>query len=676
MGQPYPNLLNELDLGFTKLKNRVLMGSMHTGLEEKKLGFQRLATFYRERARGQVALIVTGGIAPNRSGWVGPFSAKLTSNKELKEHRLVTKAVHEEGGKIAMQILHSGRYGYHPLAVAPSRIKSPISPFTPWALPGFMVKRTIKDFVRCASLAREAGYDGIEVMGSEGYLINQFIALRTNKRTDEWGGSYQNRIRFPLEIIKQIRKAVGSDWIIIYRLSMLDLVKGGSSWDEITELAEKISEAGASIINTGIGWHEARIPTIATCVPRATFATITKKLKASVKIPLITSNRINTPEVAEKVLEEGCADMVSMARPFLADPDFVAKAKANRSDEINTCIACNQACLDHVFKMKEATCLVNPRACQETKIKIEPVKHIKRVAVIGSGPAGLAVALTCSQRGHLVEVFEREPQLGGQFNLAKKVPGKEEFGETIRFFSKQLKLQNVSVHIDHEIKSLSDSSIKNFDEIIVATGVTPRTPNILGIDHRKVLSYLDVLKYNKKVGKRVAIIGSGGIAVDTCEYLLKNTDKDSSRDPENFSKEWGFSLDGSKRGGLNEQENTLKTHREIYICQRSKGKTGKGLGKTTSWIHRISFKKHNVQILKDVKYTKIDDEGLHLECNGEKKLLNVDNIIICAGQNSLDHLYLNSAKTHNIHLLGGAQQALELDAKRAILEGTTLGAKI
>lgn len=672
MPSHYPYLLSPLDLGFTKLKNRVLMGSMHTGLEEEKDGINRLASFYAERARGQVGLIVTGGIAPNRAGWVGPFSSKLTNTREMKKHCFITDAVHQEGGKIALQILHAGRYGYHPLAVAPSRLKAPITPFTPWALTSWGIKRTIGDFVNCAKLAQEAGYDGVEIMGSEGYLLNQFIVARTNKRTDEWGGSYENRIRFPLEIVRQTREAVGKNFILIYRLSMLDLVEGGSSWEEVVQLGKKVAEAGATIINTGIGWHEARIPTIATRVPRAAFTFITHRLKQSLNIPLITSNRINTPEIAESILAMGHADMVSMARPLLADPEFVAKAMVNRSNEINTCIACNQACLDQVFERKVASCLVNPRACYETIITITPTKNVKRVAVVGAGPAGLSCALTLATRGHKVVLFEKSSHVGGQFNLAKQIPGKEEFDETIRYFRTQLQLHDVEIKLNHEAQV---EDLRNFDHVMIATGVVPYVPTFEGIEHPKVMSYLDVLRDHKHVGKRVAIIGTGGIGVDTTEFLLKNQ-RETSLHSETFLAEWGVDQTLSHRGGLLEKAAHFAPVREIHLFQRHTGKIGKNLGKTTAWIHRISLKHQGVKVHTGVVYNKFDNEGLHYTQNEKKQVLQVDNLILCTGQRPLRTLAAQIEGIIPYTLLGGADEAKELDAKRAIAQGVSLGRSI
>lgn len=667
----YPHLLSPLDLGFTTLKNRVLMGSMHTGLEEEKHGSERLAAFYAERARGQVGLIVTGGVAPNLAGWVAPFSAKLTKNSEVREHRKISEAVHKEKGKIVLQILHSGRYGYHPLAVAPSRIKAPISPFTPWALTNWGVERTIRNFIRCAQLSQEAGYDGVEIMGSEGYLINQFIAARTNKRTDRWGGSYENRIRFPLEIVRQVREKVGKNFIIIYRLSMLDLVEGGSSWEEIVSLGQQIAEAGATIINTGIGWHEAKVPTIATLVPRAAFSFVTKKLKEHVRIPLVTSNRINTPEVAEQVLADACADMVSMARPLLADADFVVKAMSDRAYEINTCIACNQACLDHAFEKKVATCLVNPRACYETIFTMQPSTKRKKVAVVGGGPAGLSCALTCAQRGHLVTLFEKSQELGGQFNLAKKIPGKEEFEETIRYFTQQLHRYGVTIRTNFEAgaKDLAD-----FDEIMLATGIVPHIPELVGIENPKVMTYLDVLRHGKSVGKRVAILGTGGIGVDTAEFLLHDKHR-TSLSTEAFLAEWGVDQTLQHRSGLLAKKEQPTPEREIFLFQRSPGKIGKNLGKTTAWIHRLSLKQSKVQIFDSVTYEKIDDEGLHYTRLGQKHVLAIDNIILCTGQRPLRTL-AEQITNRSFHLLGGADEARELDAKRAIAQGFQIGRQI
>ncbi len=671
---PYPKLFTPLNLGFTQLKNRVLMGSMHTGLEETKNGFEKMATYFGERAKGSVGLIVTGGIAPNRAGWVAPFSAKMTSKKEARKHKLITDRVHAEGGKICMQILHAGRYGYHFLAVAPSAIKSPISPFKPWRLSNRGVQKTISHFVRAAVLAKEAGYDGVEVMGSEGYLINQFIVSKTNKRTDEWGGSFEYRIRFPIEIVKGIRQAVGTNFIIIYRLSMLDLVDDGSTWEEVEYLGKEIEAAGATIINTGIGWHEARVPTIATMVPRGGFSWVTKRLMGKLKIPLITTNRINTPQIAEDILAKGHADMISMARPFLADADFMQKALENRADEINTCIGCNQACLDHVFKNKTASCLVNPRACHETELEYLPAKVKKKIGVVGAGPAGLAFATIAAQRGHEVHLFEADKEIGGQFNMAKQVPGKEEFYETLRYFKKQIELQGVQLFLNKKVDT-SFLKTQNFDEIIIASGVNPRRVNIDGIDHPKVLSYVDVLKKKKQVGKRVAIIGAGGIGFDVAEYIALEGESPSLNIPE-FMKEWGVDIEYKNRGALAKVEPQVSP-REIYLLQRSKGKPGSGLGKTTGWIHRSSLKMKKVTMINSVKYQRIDDEGLHFLRENKQELLQVDHVIICAGQEPLRELKepLEEAGL-SIHIIGGADEARELDAKRAIDQGMRLAANI
>jgi 2,4-dienoyl-CoA reductase (NADPH2) len=672
----YKHIFEPLDLGFTTLKNRVLMGSMHTGLEEEKNGIDKIAAYYAERARGGVGLIVTGGIAPNIQGWTGPFSARMSSKKHAKHHQKITKAVHAEGGKICMQILHAGRYGYHPFNVAPSAKKSPITPFTPFKLWESGIKRTINDFVNSAKLSKLAGYDGIEIMGSEGYLINQFIAKRTNKRTDSWGGDYANRMRLPIELVKQTREAVGKDFIIIYRLSMLDLVEGGSSWEEIVKLGKAIEAAGATIINTGIGWHESRIPTIATSVPRAAFTWVTKKMKEEIKIPLITSNRINMPETAEKVLAEGHADMISMARPFLADPEWVNKAKVEKSDEINTCIGCNQACLDHVFQRKVASCLVNPRACHETELNYLPTDNKKKIAVIGAGPAGLAAATISAERGHEVTLFDAASETGGQFNMAKQIPGKEEFYETLRYFNKQIELHNVNLKLETKV-STDDLANSDFDEIILATGIKPRELKIEGSNHSKVLSYIDVLKHKKPVGKRVAVIGAGGIGFDVSEYL-SHEGESTAVNADAWLKEWGIDKTLEARSGIEGiTPDFEKSPREIFMFKRSKGKFGGNLGKTTGWIHRSTLKKKKVQFIGEVVYNKIDDDGLHYTQNEEQKVLKVDNVVICAGQTPFKELYqplLELGK--NVHVIGGADFASELDAKRAINQGARLAAKL
>lgn len=640
------------------------MGSMHTGLEEEKNGFERMAAYYAERAKGGVGLIVTGGIAPNRAGWVGPFSARMTNRGHADKHRQITQAVHDNGGKICMQILHSGRYGYHPLCVAPSKIKAPISKFKPRALSGRGVERTISDFVRCAKLAKVAGYDGVEIMGSEGYLINQFIVSKTNKRTDKWGGSYQNRIQFPLEIVKRTREEVGENFIIIYRLSMLDLVDDGSSWEEVEMLAQEIEKAGATIINTGIGWHEARIPTIATMVPRGGFAWVTKKLMGKVKIPLITTNRINTPELAENILSEGCSDMISMARPFLADPDFMNKANENRSDEINTCIACNQACLDHIFERKTAACLVNPRACHETVLKVEKTTNVKRLAIVGAGPAGLSAAVTAAERGHVVTLFEAKNEIGGQFNLAKEIPGKFDFHQTLRYYQSQIKKHGVDVRLGQRF---SAEMAADFDSVILASGVLPRKLDLPGIDSQKVIPYYKLITENPNVGDRIAIIGAGGIGFDVAEFLLHG--KSEELETAEFMQQWGVDQSLSNRGGLTEPDKA-PLRKEVFLLQRKEGKIGGGLGKTTGWIHRATLKKAGVKMISGVTYEAITDAGLQISVKGQSKVLEVDHIIVCAGQIKNDGLFaeIQSIGT-DVQIIGGAKLSAELDAKRAISEG-------
>lgn len=671
----YPHLLKPLDLGFTTLKNRVLMGSMHVGLEEAPGGYERMAAFYAERAKGDVGLIVTGGIAPNQAGLTFAHASKLDSTEEAEKHKVITEAVHAAGGKIALQILHTGRYSYQPEIVAPSAIQAPINPIKPKAMTSAEVQQTIDDFANCAKLAQYAGYDGVEIMGSEGYLINEFIAARTNHRDDEWGGSYENRIRFPVEIVKRTREIVGENFIIIYRLSMLDLVEGGSTLEEVIQLAKAIEKAGATIINTGIGWHEARIPTIATKVPRAAFTWVTEKLKGEVSVPLITSNRINTPEMAEHVLASGHADMVSMARPMLADPDFVLKASEGRSDEINTCIGCNQACLDHIFSMKIATCLVNPRACYETELIFKEAQNQKNIAVIGAGPAGLSFAVYAADRGHQVKIFEASHQIGGQFNIAKTVPGKEEFYETLRYFNRQIELRpNIELVLNHPA-TYEELSQSDFDEIVVATGVTPRQLQFEGIDHPKVLSYLQVLKERVAVGQRVAIIGAGGIGFDTAEYLTHEGES-GSLNPEKFYEEWGIDTHYEHVGGL-KQPKVEASEQEIYLLQRKASSVGAGLGKTTGWIHRTGLKNRNVKMLAGVQYDKVDDQGLHITVDGKPTVLEVDNVVICAGQESFTAMYDQlKADGKNVHLIGGAKEAGELDAKRAIRQGAELAAVI
>ncbi|MER5557414.1 NADPH-dependent 2,4-dienoyl-CoA reductase [Streptomyces sp. NPDC002506] len=670
----YPHLLSPLDLGFTTLPNRVLMGSMHVGLEEAENGFERMAAFYAERARGGVGLMVTGGIAPNDAGRPYPGGARLTTEAEAAQHRVVTEAVHREGGRIAMQILHFGRYAYHEDLVAPSALQAPISPYVPNALSDDEVERTVEDFVRAAGLARSAGYDGVEIMGSEGYLINEFIAGATNRRTDRWGGSYENRMRFPVEIVRRTRERLGPDFIIIYRLSMLDLVPGGSTFDEVTALAQAIEAAGATIINTGIGWHEARIPTIATSVPRGAYTWVTKKLMGSVSIPLITSNRINTPEVAEQLLAEGRADMVSMARPFLADPEFVAKAGAGRPETINTCIGCNQACLDHTFSGKITSCLVNPRACHETELVLTPTKLRKRLAVVGAGPAGLAFAVSAAGRGHAVTLFDAADRIGGQLNIAKRVPGKEEFDETLRYYRTQLELLDVNVELNTEV-SAADLIPGGWDEIVIATGVTPRAPGIPGSDHPSVVTYLDVLRDGAPVGERVAVVGAGGIGFDVAEFLTDGGDA-ASLDAETYFRQWGVDTTYGERGGLRAAERP-KPPRQVHLLQRKTTKVGAGLGKTTGWIHRTELKHRGVTMVPGVRYDRIDDEGLHITVDGTSTVLPVDTVVLCTGQEPRRGLYEElSAAGATVHLIGGADVAAELDAKRAIDQGTRLAATL
>ena len=670
---PYPYLLAPLDLGFTTLRNRSLMGSMHTGLEEEKNGFERMAAFYGERARGGVGLIVTGGFAPNLAGRVYHFGSQLSFSWQVGKHRLITEAVHAEGGKIALQILHTGRYGYHPLNVAPSKLRAPINRFTPRALTRWGIRKTIGDYARCAQLAQKAGYDGVEIMGSEGYLINQFIAPQTNKRTDEWGGSFANRIRFAVEIVSATRARVGPNFIIIFRLSMLDLVEGGSTWDEVVELAKAIEAAGATIINTGIGWHEARIPTIATMVPRAAFAWVTRRLKGVVNIPLVTTNRINTPEVAEEVLASGCADMVSMARPFLADADFVVKAAANKGDEINTCIACNQACLDHIFAGRLTSCLVNPRACHETELVIEKTKTPKKVAVVGAGPAGMACATTAAECGHQVTLFDAADRIGGQFNIAKQIPGKEDFNETLRYFGRRIQTSGVTLQLNQRVDAAALKA-GGFDHVVLATGIVPRQPPIPGIESDKVASYLDIIEGRKEAGKTVAIIGAGGIGFDVGEFLTHAHDDRS--EAERFNDEWGIDPGYANRGGLKAPVDETAPRR-VFLLQRKSSKVGDGLAKTTGWIRRTLLKKRGVQMIGGVTYERIDDAGLHITVDGEPKTLAVDTIVVCAGQEPRRDLQAPlEAAGIPFSLIGGADIASELDAKRAIDQGTRLAASL
>ncbi|MFC9537172.1 FAD-dependent oxidoreductase [Streptomyces sp. NPDC056975] len=670
----YPHLLTPLDLGFTTLPNRVLMGSMHVGLEEAENGFARMAEFYATRARGGVGLMVTGGIAPNEAGrpWAG--GAKLTTEAEADEHRQVTDAVHAAGGKIAMQILHFGRYAYHEDLVAPSPLQAPISPFPPHELTDAEVEQTVEDFARAAELARRAGYDGVEIMGSEGYLINEFIVAATNRRTDRWGGSYENRIRFPVEIVRRVRERVGTDFILIYRLSMIDLVPGGSTLEEVVQLAKEIEAAGATIINTGIGWHEARIPTIATSVPRGAYTFVTKKVMGEVSIPLVTTNRINTPEIAEELLADGCADMVSLARPLLADPDFVAKAQAERSETINTCIGCNQACLDHTFSGKITSCLVNPRACHETELVLAPTRLRKRVAVVGAGPAGLACAVSAAERGHAVTLFDAASEVGGQLNVARKVPGKEEFDETLRYYRAQLELHGVDVRLNTPVTA-ADLTPDAYDEVVVATGVTPRTPEIAGLDHPSVVGYLDVLRDGAPVGERVAIVGAGGIGFDVAEYLTDSGDK-ASQNPATYFRQWGVDMDYQGRGGLTKPDRPAPP-RAVHLLQRKTSKVGAGLGKTTGWIHRTELRHRGVTMVAGATYDRIDDAGLHVTVDGNSTVIPVDTVVLCTGQDPARGLYDDLlAAGREAHLIGGADVAAELDAKRAIRQGTELAAAL
>lgn len=673
--QPFPHIFNPLDLGFTQLKNRVVMGSMHTGLEEAENGFEKMASYYRERAQGGVGLIVTGGISPNFSGRVAPYSSQLSFAWQVSKHNMITRAVHEtEGAKICLQILHSGRYGYHPLCCAPSRIKSPISPFTPRALSTWGVQKTIRDFTHCATLAKKAGYDGIEVMGSEGYLINQFVAPRTNKRVDQYGGSLTNRIRFPLEIVNAVREKLGKKFIIIFRLSLLDLVEQGSTWDDVVTFAKALEAAGVDLINTGIGWHEARIPTIATMVPRAAFTWITEKLKQEIATPLITTNRINTPEVIETILSSQQADMVCMARPFLADPYFLAKAAANQAAAINTCIGCNQACLDHVFKQKIASCLVNPKACHETEftttIDTSSINQ-KSFAVIGAGPAGLSFAIEAAQLGNNVTVYERNHEIGGQFNIAKEIPGKEEFKETLRYFNHHIEALNITLKLNTEVTP--DNLDNDFDAVIISTGIRPRIPKIPGVSLPHVLTYQDLIWKKQPVGQTVALIGAGGIGFDCAEFLAHTPNSiPTSLNKTAFFEQWGIDTNYINRGAVKSKTSELSA-RKIYLLQRSATKMGKNLGKTTGWIHRKSLNNKGIEMLTGVDYKAITETGLVININGEERTLEVDNVILCSGQISNNELY-DALKTQNInvHLIGGALLAAEIDAKRAIDDGVRL----
>lgn len=670
----YPSLFAPLDLGFTQLKNRVLMGSMHTGLEEYPDGAERLAAFYAERARHGVALIVTGGIAPAQSGVGMEGGATLNDARQVSHHRIITDAVHNEGGKIALQILHTGRYSYQPQLVAPSAIQAPINRFTPHALNHEEILQLIEDFARCAQLAREAGYDGVEIMGSEGYLINEFLALRTNQRDDDWGGDCANRMRFAVEVVRAVRQRVGNDFIIIYRLSMLDLVENGGTFAETVQLAQAIEAAGATLINTGIGWHEARIPTIATPVPRGAFSWVTRKLKGHVSLPLVTTNRINDPQVADEILARGDADMVSMARPFLADAELLSKAQSGRADEINTCIGCNQACLDQIFVGKVTSCLVNPRACHETKMPVVAATTQKNLAVVGAGPAGLAFAINAAARGHHVTLFDALGEIGGQFNIAKQIPGKEEFYETLRYYRRMIDVTGVTLKLNHYVAA---DDLLAFDEVILASGIEPRRPPIDGIDHPKVLTYLDVLRDKTPVGSRVAIVGCGGIGFDTAMYLSQPGEP-TSQSIADFCVEWGIDTSLQQAGGLRpEGPHLARSPRQIVMLQRKASKPGEGLGKTTGWIHRTTLLSRGVKMIPAVSYQKIDDAGLHVVIGGEARTLEVDNVIICAGQEPRRELAepLHAAgKT--VHVIGGCDVAMELDARRAIAQGTRLALAI
>ena len=670
----YPHLLSPLDLGFTSLKNRVLMGSMHTGLEDHKKDFPRLAAYFAERAAGEVGLIVTGGIAPGVRGSLMPSPSGLFNRLQVPRHKLVSSAVHEADGKICMQILHGGRYSYHPLSVAPSAIQSPITPFKPKELSAKGVEKQIRNFVRATRLAREAGYDGVEIMGSEGYFINEFTTSHTNKRTDKWGGSTRNRYRIAEEILSRCRKEAGTDFIIIYRLSMLDLLPDGNSWEEIVEQAKMAESAGATIINTGIGWHEARIPTIATMVPRGGFSWVTARMRPEVNVPVITTNRINTPEVAESILARGDADMVSMARPLLADAEFVKKAREGRSEEINICIACNQACLDHTFQGKTCSCLVNPRACRETELNYHPVENVKAIAVVGAGPAGLAFATVAAGRGHSVSLFDQDSEIGGQFNMAKKIPGKEEFSESLAYFRNEVDRSGVNLQLDTRVTA---EDLEGFDEVVLATGVYPRKIDVPGIDHPKVVSYIDVLKNVVEIGDKVALIGAGGIGFDVAEYLSHSDEHPaSSQSIEAFAAEWGIDRTLTARGGVKDiKAQAPRSAREIWLLQRKPGKPGKTLGKTTGWIHRLSLRHRGVHMLGGVNYERIDDSGLHITVNGEEQLLEVDHIVVCAGQvSNRDLANALEANGQPCHVIGGAEKAAELDAKYAIREGSELAA--
>ncbi|MGN6317040.1 oxidoreductase [Trinickia sp.] len=673
---PYPHLLSELDLGFTKLKNRVVMGSMHTGLEDRFWHYPALAEYFRERAKGGVGLIITGGISPNREGWLLPFGGTLNSVLDLRNHRRLTRAVHEEGGKIALQILHAGRYGYHPFVVSASAVRSPISKFTPKALTEAGIERTVRAYARTARLAQGAGYDGVEIMGSEGYLLNQFLCRRTNRRTDRYGGTLENRMRLAIDVVKRVREACGEAFIVIYRLSLIDLVEGGNTWDETVQVARALEAAGVTLINTGIGWHEARVPTIVTSVPRAAFAPLTARLREAVTVPVIASNRINTPELAESLIETGCADLVSMARPLLADPDFVVKAAQGRADEINTCIACNQACLDHTFRNERASCLVNPRAGRETALVYRPTRRPLSLAVVGAGPAGLSAACVAASRGHRVTLFDASETIGGQFNLAKRIPGKEEFAETLRYFGAHLRKHGVDVRLGTHVDA-SQLAQGRYDEVIVATGIVPRRPAIAGIDGANVLSYVDVLR-GAPVGKSVAVIGAGGIGFDVSEFLLHRAGDPLPQPRDAWLAQWDVDLDVREPGGLAKAAPREPGERRIWLLQRKKGKLGAGLGKTSGWVHRATLLRHGVQMLDGVTYLEIGPRGIKIEREGQAHWLEVETIVVCAGQESLRELVPASPSTSGprFHVIGGAALASELDAERAIREGAELAAKL
>ncbi|MGF1882203.1 NADPH-dependent 2,4-dienoyl-CoA reductase [Vibrio splendidus] len=669
MSAMYPHLLEPLDLGFTQLRNRVLMGSMHTGLEENKEGLHKLAAFYEERAKGGVGLIVTGGFSPNLRGRLTPFSAEFSKVKHAKAHQVVTEAVHKHGGKIALQLLHAGRYAMHPFAQSASGIKAPIAKFAPSEMSPRQIKKTIGAFANSAELAQVAGYDGIEIMGSEGYLINQFICKRTNMRYDEWGGSYEKRMRFPLEIVKSIREAVGKDFIIIFRLSMLDLVEQGSTFEDVVLLAQKLEEAGVTIINTGIGWHEARVPTIATQVPRGAFSWVTEKVKPYVSIPVVTCNRINMPEEAERILSSGQADMVSMARPFLADPDFVNKAAQDQAQFINTCIGCNQACLDNVFKGKRASCLVNPRACYETEIVVQPAQATKTIAVVGAGPAGLACATTLAQRGHNVDLIEKNDRIGGQFRLAMQIPGKEEFRETIRYFANQIDASGVNLKLDTEA---TFEMLLKYDEVVMAAGVEPRKLDIEGIDQENVIDYQTLIREKTPVGEKVAIVGAGGIGIDVATMLTEPT----SHSLDDWLHEWGIDKNMEHPGGLYPYPDSF-SDKTVWVMQRKAGRVGKGPGKTTGWIHKRTLEKRGVNLLGGVSYNKIDDQGLHISVGKKDQVLDADSVIVCAGQVSVrpfEDMWQEFGG--KLHVIGGADYAGELDAVRAIRQGVELAIKL